>query len=82
MKDYKPLYDKAKELISDLGLALQLIHKEIGNKSWISITLDKDLKTIAKRVESITSELHQLEAEIEKEEQPQRTTHIGRIKYK
>jgi hypothetical protein len=54
MKDYKPLYDKAKELIEHLTKILYKSNYEIIEDN------SKFLK--------MKSELHQLEAEIEKEE--------------
>lgn len=51
------------ELVSELGISLQLIHHEIGNKTIISDALQKDLDVVADRVEQITSQLSSLKDE-------------------
>lgn len=56
MKDYKPLYDKAKELIEHYERVIYGISNRYG------------LNTEQPKAMKIKSELHHLESEIEKEE--------------
>jgi hypothetical protein len=65
MKDYKKLYDKAKELIELYRESNVLnIHPESSAIDW------KRASDLREMIERLESELHQLEAEIEKEEKP------------